>query len=124
MSFRKKKPRQNYLELIPTRAQLAWSTDEAGIVTLHKENTGLFNRAAQRLLRKPRVSQIHLDTLGSFVWPCIDGRRTVGQLAELARERFGEQAEPAYPRMAKYIQILASYDFVTLADAQGRPVRR
>ena len=124
MAFLRKTAQLNYLELIPARADLAWSTDEAGIVTLHKENTGLFNRAAQKLLGKPRVSQIHLDALGSFVWPRIDGQATVGRLAELARERFGEQAEPAYPRMAKYIQILASYEFVTLADAQGRPVGR
>lgn len=50
MMFRTKKEQPNYLDKIPTRADLAWSTDEAGIVTLHKENTGLFNRAAQKLL--------------------------------------------------------------------------
>ena len=124
MAFLRKTAQRNYLELIPTRTELAWSTDEAGIVTLHKENTGLFDRAAQKLLRKPRVSHIHLDEMGSFVWPRIDGQRTVGELADLAAARFGPKADPAYPRMAKYIQILASYDFVTLADAQGQPVRR
>lgn len=124
MIFRKRALAPNYLDLIPTRSKLAWSTDEAGMVTLYKENTGLFNRVAQKLLGKPPVSQIHLDGQGSFVWPRIDGKRTVGQLAELAREAFGEQAEPAYPRMAKYIQILASYEFITLADAQGKPVRQ
>ena len=84
MGSGKKAAGANYLDLIPARAALAWSADEAGMVTLHKENTGLFDRAAQKLLRKPRVSHIHLDEMGSFVWPRIDGARTVGELAELA----------------------------------------
>ncbi len=116
MGSGKKAAGANYLDLIPARAALAWSADEAGMVTLHKENTGLFDRAAQKLLRKPRVSHIHLDEMGSFVWPRIDGARTVGKLAELAARKFGERADPAYPRMAQYIRILASYGFVTLTD--------
>ncbi len=124
MRFGRKKVQPNYLDKIPTRADLAWSTDETGIVTLHRENTGLFNRAAQKLLRKPRTSHIHLDEMGSFIWPLIDGCKTVGELAELAAQRFGEKADPAYPRMAKYIQILASYEFVTLADQSDRPAAR
>ena len=110
--------------MIPTRADLAWSTDEAGIVTLHKENTGLFNKAAQKLLHKPRVSHIHLDEMRSFVWPRIDGQRTVGQLADLVAEQFGPKADPVYPRMAKYIQILASYEFITLANPGEEPAGR
>lgn len=124
MMFRKKKEQPNYLDMIPTRADLAWSTDEAGIVTLHKENTGLFNKAAQKLLHKPRVSHIHLGEMGSFVWPRIDGQRTVGQLADLAAEQFGPKADPVYPRMAKYIQILASYEFITLANPGEEPAGR
>ena len=124
MKFGRKKVQSNYLDKIPVRADLAWSTDEAGIVTLHKENTGLFNRAAQKLLHKPKTSHIHLDEMGSFVWPLIDGKKTVGELAELAAQQFGNKADPAYLRMAKYIQILSSYEFVTLTDQSGRPAAR
>ena len=86
--------------------------------------SGLFNRAAQKLLHKPRVSHIHLDEMGSFVWPRIDGQHTVGQLADLAAAQFGPKADPVYPRMAKYIQILASYEFITLTDPGTEPAGR
>ena len=55
---------QNYLEYIPVREEtLCWETDAKGIVTLRVENTGFFNRAAQKLLHKPKYTMIHLDKL-------------------------------------------------------------
>lgn len=104
---------QNYLEKIPVRpAHIAWSADEAGIVTLDIENTGLFNRIAQKLFRKPKVSHIHLDEMGSFVWPLLDGDRNIIELGKDVEEHFGEKANPLYERLAKYFQILDSYGFI------------
>ena len=69
---------QNYLEKIPVRPEhIEWSSDETGIITLDIKNTGLFNRIAQKLFRKPKVSHIHLDEMGSFVWPLLDGDRNI-----------------------------------------------
>ena len=104
---------QNYLEKIPVRpAHIKWTADEAGIVTLDIENTGLLNRAAQKLLHKPKVSHIHLDEMGSFVWPLLDGEKNIIELGRMVEERFGEKANPLYERLAKYFQILDSYQFI------------
>lgn len=111
---RRKKAQVNYLDMIPVRADLAWSADEDGIITLEIENRGIMNTIAQKVFRKPRISYVHLDEMGSFLWPLIDGQQTVYDLAAPVKERFGEKAEPLYPRISKYFQILASYDFVHL----------
>ena len=104
---------KNYLEKVPVRpAHIGWSTDETGIVTLDIENTGLFNYIAQKLLRKPRVSHIHLDEMGSFVWPLIDGNKNIIELGKDVEGHFGEKANPLYERLAKYFQILDSYGFI------------
>ena len=58
----------------------------------------------------------HLDELGSFIWQRIDGVYTVGELAGPVKEQFGEAAEPLYPRIARYFQVLESYGFVTLQE--------
>ena len=109
----KKNNSENYLERIPRRAeQFKWSQDACGIVTLEIENKGLFNWIAQKLLRKPRVSYVHLDETGSFVWPLIDGEKSILKLGEALEEKFGEKAQPLYERLAKYFQILESYGFV------------
>ena len=110
----KKKQSINYLDLIPQRAEtLRWHTDEAtGLVTLEVENTGVFNTIAQKVFHKPRTTQVHLDETGSYLWPLIDGRKTVAQLADCMKQQFGEKAEPLYPRIIKYFQIVESYHFI------------
>ena len=104
---------QNYLEKIPARPErIKWLTDEKGIVTLDIENTGFFNRVAQKLLKKPKVSHVHLDEMGSFVWPLLDGEKNIIDLGKLVEAQFGEKANPLYERLAKYFQILDSYSFI------------
>ena len=95
----KKKQSINYLDLIPQRAEtLRWHTDEAtGLITLEVENTGVFNTIAQKVFHKPRTTQVHLDETGSYLWPLIDGQKTVAQLADCMKQQFGEKAEPLYP---------------------------
>ena len=103
---------QNYLERKPKRVIETWSTDENGVVTLEKENKGVFNKFAQVLLKKPKISYIHLDEMGSFIWPILDGEKDIIEIGEKVKEHFGEKAEPLYERLAKYIQILESYNFI------------
>ena len=92
---------------------IQWSVDEEGLVTLDIENTGLMNRIAQKLLKKPEYTQVHLDENGSFVWPLIDGEKDILALGEDVKAKFGDKAEPLYPRLAKFFQILESYGFVS-----------
>ena len=104
---------ENYLERKPSRPEgISWSVDEKGIVTLDIENTGVFNRIAQKILKKPKVTHIHLDETGSFVWPLLDGEKTIIELGKDVEAEFGEKANPLYERLTKYFQILDSYHFI------------
>ena len=104
---------ENYLERKPSRPEgISWSADEKGIVTLDIENTGVFNRIAQKILKKPKVTHIHLDETGSFVWSLLDGEKTIIELGKDVEAEFGEKAHPLYERLAKYFQILDSYHFI------------
>ncbi|MBO7148790.1 MAG: PqqD family protein [Clostridia bacterium] len=108
---------ENYLERIPQRSEwLDFSSDENGIVTLSKENTGLFNRIAQKLFKRPRVSYIHLDEMGSFIWPLLDGNKSIYELGVLVNEHFGDNAEPLYERLSRYLEIMNSYGFICFKD--------
>lgn len=111
--MKKKKQQKNYLDLIPERtAELAWDKDEEGIITLEVENTGLFNRIAQKLFKRPKYTKVHMEKYGSFLWPLIDGERSVMELADLQKAEFGDEVEPLYPRVVKYMQIMESYHFI------------
>lgn len=111
----------NYLDLIPEKSSsLKWHTDLKERVILEVENTGIMNRIAQSLFNKPRFTKVHLDANGSFIWPLIDGKRTVADIALLVKEEFGEAAEPLYPRIIKYFQIVESYHFIRFVNMPGK----
>lgn len=104
---RKAKKDENYLDYIPAvSTKNSWDADAEGNVTIHMVHRGFYAWIAQKVFHRPRVSHIDLDEMGSFIFPLIDGERTVGQIAQLVRERFGADAEPLYERLAKYMQIL------------------
>jgi hypothetical protein len=103
---------ENFLDKIPVRKEgIEWSTDDQGKVTLQMENKGIANRIAQKLLKKPKVSYIHLDENGSFIWPLLDGEKTVYEIGQLVEEHFGEKAHPLYERLSQYIKTLEKYGF-------------
>ena len=89
---------------------MAQRSEERGILEI--ENTGIMNTIAQKVFGKPRFTKVHLDAQGTFIWPLIDGEKTVADIAALVKEEFGEKAEPLYPRIVKYFQIVESYNFI------------
>ncbi len=104
---------ENYLDKIPRHALgLNWNSDEKGLVTLEQENRGIANKIAQILIKKPKVSFIHLDEFGSFIWLAVDGEKNVYQIGKEVSGHFGEKAEPLYERLTKYFDILKNYGFV------------
>ncbi len=104
----------NYLDNKPVKnPDINWTTDDEGKVTLEIENKGIANRIAQKLIKKPKISYIHLDEMGSFIWPLIDGERNITDISVFVKEHFGENAEPLYERLAKFIKILESYKFIS-----------
>ena len=112
-----KKQEDNFLERIPHRVEsFRWTENEEGIVTLEVDNRGFFNRLFQLLLKKPKVSMIHLDEMGSFLWKELDGKRNLILLGEDFERKFGERAQPLYERLAKYMQILHSYGLIAFTD--------
>lgn len=114
---KKKQQPTNLLDRVPCRSEtLDWKIEENGAVTLLVKNTGLFNRIAQKLFKKPPISYVHLDQMGSAVWPLIDGVATVFAIGEQLKARMGEAAEPLYERLSQFMKILESYGFITWAD--------
>ena len=104
---------ENYLTLTPNHPEgLKWSADDEGVVTIEVENKGFLKKITQVLFFKPKVSYIHLDKFGSFVWQQIDGERNITAIGDLVEAEFGEEAHPLYERLATYFRILESYGFV------------
>ena len=107
------KKQENFLNYIPVISEKnSWDADAGGRVTIHMVHRGFYATIAQKVFHTPRVSHIKLDEYGSFLWKRINGERTVGQLAQQLKEQFGDQAEPLYDRLVKYMQILRNNEFI------------
>lgn len=89
-----------------------WKVGEDGLVTLSIENKGAMNTIMQKFFRKPRISYVHLDETGSYIWQQLDGKTNVAGIAQAVRAHFGEKAEPLYERLLKFFEIVESYDFI------------
>ena len=110
--MRKDIKKENYLERIPVHPSRFSFTEEDKKVTFHIENKGFFKRLTQLLIKKPKVSHIHLDELGSFIWLQIDGERSLAEIGKILEREFGDKAKPTYERLSKFFYMLESYKFI------------
>lgn len=107
-----KKNQENYLDYVPVISEKNTWSEENGVVTVHMVHRGFYATIAQKFFHRPRVSHIKLEGQGSFVFRQIDGKRTVGEIAQLVKAEFGAEAEPLYDRLTKYMQILRNNGFI------------
>ena len=108
-----KSDKDNFLEKVPCRNEkYKFEVDSEGRVTIFVENKGPFNFVAQKLFGKPKVSQVHLEEFGSYIWQHIDGIRNVKEIADLLKKKFGEKTEPLYPRISLYMKSLYDNSFI------------
>lgn len=104
----------NYLDFIFEHSEnLVYSCSDEGIVVVDMENKGFTNKVAQRFFKQPKVSHITLEGLGSYIFLCVDGKRTVYDIGRLVHDKYGEEAEPLYERLCVYIKKLEEVGFVT-----------
>ena len=105
--------KENYLDFVYTiNDDLIWTLSESGEVIVEMENKGFTNRIAQRFFKKPAVSKITQEGMGSFIWNCIDGQKSVYDIGLLVHDRFGDEAEPLYERLSVYMKHLEQVGFV------------
>lgn len=108
-----KKNKENFLDYVPKRNKLyEWDLNQKKLVEVAVVNRGLYNRIAQILFRKPKISRIELDELGSFIWQEMDGVKTVYEIGNAVKMKFGKKAEPLYERLCEYIRILHNNRFI------------
>ena len=99
--------------LVPVHSEgVEWQTAENGRVTLRVENKGAFNRLAQLLFFRPKVSYIHLDDLGSFVWSRLDGKTQTADIVSAVEKQYGNEAQPTEERLLRFLGTLKENGFI------------
>jgi len=115
-----KKADVNLLDLVPRRTA-EHEIDDARIVTILMQR--FRNRHLERLFVprfRSKYIRIKLDEIGSEVWLLCDGRRSVGEIASLMREKFNERIEPCTNRLAVFFGQLERARFIDYANLEER----
>ena len=108
-----KNKNDNYLDYVfQIKENLPWSVNDQGQVICDMENTGFTNKIAQKFFHKPKISHITLEGMGSFIFQCIDGTKSIYDIGRLVHEEFGDEAEPLYERLSVYIKKLEELNFI------------
>lgn len=99
--------------------RVPWAMDDQGHVFLIKEKTTHnWLKKVIAWVGKSQHFHIHLDKIGTTVWQAIDGQRTVGDIAHLVRETFGEDFKQPEQRVSYFLTLMHRDKFVELMIKQ------
>ena len=116
-----KKKKENFLDYVPAVSpKHNWEVKD-GKVVINMVHRGFYAAIAQKFFHRPRVSHIDLDTMGSFIFPLIDGERNIKDIGVLVHKEFGKKAEPLYERLSQYMQVLHNNGFIYYVGKDKMP---
>lgn len=116
MARKKKISNQNYMDFIVIKnPEIEYEINEKGIVTVMIEWTGFYHRIAQRFFKRPKVSEIKLDTYGSFVWQTINNKKTVHQISVELESQFPKMEKPL-SRLIKFLEIMKDHHLIEIKE--------
>lgn len=100
-----KKKEDNFLLYIPKLKHEVFKV-EKGTVKLIINHDKPVERAVRWLVKKPLVSDVELDKVGSKVWMLINGERSVFDIGQDLISEFGKSCDPVYERLIMYLRYL------------------
>lgn len=109
----KKHISDNFLLYIPKKKHNDWEKKDGSIYLIfHHEK--LAERLIRWLVKKPCISDIKLDSMGSCVWSMIDGEKTVYEVGQSLLKEFGDSCEPIYDRLIIFLRYMNRRGWIAL----------
>ena len=112
--MKQKRVSKNYMDsvFVPSE-KIRWNQKD-GIVILDIPNTGFFNKLAQALFHKPKVSHITLDKYGSKLWLLLDGKNSVYDVVNAMKESFPQEQDRMLDRVITFFHTLQINKYIFL----------
>lgn len=116
MAGKKKLSQQNYMDFIVIKnPEVEYTVNDKGRVTVMIEWKGFYHKIAQRFFKRPRVSEIDMDAYGSFIWQCINDKKTVHQLSKDLQAKYPKMEKPV-ARLIKFLEIMKDHHLIELKE--------
>ena len=126
--FKKKKKEQQapiplevLLMCIPVKnPAVSWEKSEKGEITIKVKLPPSKPGLLSGFVKEPTEKKYVLDEVGSYVWELIDGKRTIGEMAELIAKQFKLHRREAQASLLAYLQLLAQRGLIRLMAPKGK----
>ncbi|WP_243108048.1 PqqD family protein [Clostridium sp. JN-9] len=102
---KKHKNEDNFLLYVPVKKHTDWEVRSGKVYLLFYHNKPI-EKFMRWLVKKPYVSDVELDDIGSYVWKSIDGKISVYEIGERLLKEFGKKCDPVYDRLIMYLRYL------------------
>lgn len=124
MFFKKKRqakeaPVDNFLLFVPHKKHEEWVEKQGSVYLIFHHNHPV-QRLANWLVKKSSVSDLKLDSLGSEVWKAIDGKRSIYQIGEVIKQKFGADCEPLYDRLIMFVRYLNRRGWIYFENKEAK----
>lgn len=106
-------------EIYPVR-NCKHEENENIITVLYKKEKLTFIEKTFFKKQSAKPHKIDLDEIGSFIWLTIDGKKNVGEIAEIAKIHFGEKIEQAKERTELFINQMHKNKLVSLFEKKEK----
>ncbi|WP_285907367.1 PqqD family protein [Pseudodesulfovibrio pelocollis] len=115
-------PRSEALNMVPVRStEVRAETTAEGFLRLSYPLAvkPWFGRLAEKVNlwdKRPMIKRLELDEMGTFVWECIDGERSVRQIAEAFAAHYGLQPREAELGVTAFIKNIGQRGLLGLRE--------
>ncbi|MFD3158457.1 PqqD family protein [Haloimpatiens sp. FM7330] len=109
-----KSRKKNALFMVPKRNfKIDWQKNN-NIITLKIKRDKTIDKIMHKIFKTPRIVNIELDEIGSFIWENCDGNKNLQDLSQELHVCFGKKVEPVLERLITYIRTLKNNNFIEL----------
>lgn len=105
MRLKKDKKEDNFMLYVPKKKHTTWEIDKSQrCVKLLFYHDKTIEKFLRWLVKKPRVSDMTLDDIGSATWLLIDGKNNVNEISRKLFEKYGERCNPENNSLIMYLR--------------------
>jgi len=104
------------LDTVPVKSTAGSCEEESRVVLLMPRYPTIAGKLFGKLLNRSKYIKVKLDRIGSTTWNLIDGIKTVNEIGEELIKVFDKEAEPLYPRLVEFMNILLGNKFIKLVE--------
>jgi hypothetical protein len=113
----REKQDKNVLDMTPSRLHEWEVVEDIVKVQVSRFKSRLGKRFCRWLKKSPTIN-VNLDKHSSEAWRLCDGQNTVRYIAESLHEKFGDEVEPAYERVAELMGIMELNGLITYKNVK------